>query len=187
MQIKTVFSFTSITNALAVLMLLVVTSGCVTTLEDSVPLTATVTNAETNKNAIHDAQRKLTQNKTLHIADQVPTSVDSAQIPETYQPQTQSNTQPAPQLKPDFNLQPENEIQVLTSGLPALNDIRVIGSIAGSNGNPKALLSQTEQPAVMFEIGQQLTHQGSTYEITAIQNGAVIVKSTDNINFIIHR
>lgn len=166
-------------------MLLGISSGCVTTLEKQGALAATVANAETNLNAVQDAQRKLTQNNTIPISDRAPTSVDSAQIPETYQPH--SNTLPAPQRKREFNLRLENETQVPTSGLPALNDIRVIGSITGSDGHPKALLRQTEQSAVMFELGQQLSHQGNNYEITVIQNGAVIVKSTNNLEFIINR
>ena len=163
---------------------LVVFSGCVTTLEDHAPLGATVANAETNLDAIQDA-RKLAQNNTVHVTDQAPTPIGSAQIPEAYQHQV--DTMPTPLRTRDFNPQAANELLVPTSGLPALNDIRIIGSITGSNGQPKALLRQTEQPAVMFEIGQQLSHQGSTYEITTIQNGAVIVKSTDNLKFIIHR
>ena len=183
MQTKTLFLPASITASLAVLMVLIVFSGCVATLEDRAPLAATVANAETNLNAIQDAKRKLTQNNTVQFTDQAPTSVGSAQIPETYQ----TNTLPAPQPRREFNLRFENEEQVPTSGLPALNQIRVIGSITGSDGHPKALLRQTEQPAVMFELGQQLSHQGSNYEITAIQNGVVIVKSTDNLNYIINR
>ena len=185
MRTRISFPHTRITNGLAVSILLVVFSGCVTTLGERAPLAATVANAETNLNAVQDAQRKLTQNNTIHISDRAPTSVASAQIPETSQPH--SNTLPAPQQKREFNLRLENETPVPTSGLAALNDIRVIGSITGSDGHPKALLRQTEQPAVMFELGQQLSHQGSNYEITAIQNGAVIVKSTDNLKFIIHR
>ena len=164
---------------------LVVFSGCVTTLEDKAPLGATVANAETNLDAIQDARRKLTQNNTVHVTDQAPTPVGSAQFAEAYQ--HQADTMPTPLRTSDFNPQAANELLVPTSGLPSLNDIRIIGSITGSNGQPKALLRQTEQPAVMFEIGQQLSHQGSTYEITAIQNGAVIVKSADNLKFIIHR
>ena len=185
MQTKTLFLPTSITVGLAMSLVWVVSSGCVSTLEDQAPLAATVANAETNLNTIQDAQRKLAQSNTIHITDQAPTSVGSAQIPETYQ--HQYNTLPAPQPRRESNLRFENEEQVPTSGLPTLNDIRVIGSITGSDGHPKALLRQTEQPAVMFELGQQLSHQGSNYEITAIQNGAVIVKSTNNLNFIIHR
>jgi hypothetical protein len=185
MPTRTLFPSSSITVGLSISIVLVVFSGCVTTLEDHAPLGATVANAETSLDAIQDARRKLTQNNTVHVTDQAPTPIGSAQITEAYQHQV--DTMPTPLRTRDFNPQAAKEMQVPTSGLPALNDIRIIGSITGSNGHPKALLRQTEQPAVMFEIGQQLSHQGSTYEITTIQNGAVIVKSTDNLNFVIHR
>ena len=181
------------------ILLISVSTGCISTTEPSAAFTAQVENEITDQSVLQQVKDKVTQSRVDFQQDQLSTSSQQQNVnqysQQLYNPGGYTPNQFVPASAPPKPIQNQNQTEsIVNTGfeVPAisedlvkknsyssLSNIRVVGTIAVSGGD-KALIQRDGEDSFLASIGEELMHDGQLYSIRKITNSGEVIVSSEN-------
>ena len=179
------------------ILLISVSTGCISTTEPPAAFTAQVENEITDQSVLQQVKDKVTQSRVDFQQDQPSTSSHqhngNQYSQQLYNPVDYTTTQFVPASGPPKPIQNQTESIVNTGfEVPAISEdlvkknsysslpnIRVVGTIAVSDGG-KALIQRDGEDSFLASLGEELMHDGKLYSIREITNTGEVIVSSEN-------
>jgi hypothetical protein len=181
------------------ILLISVSTGCISTTEPPAAFTAQVENEITDQSVLQQVKDKVTQSRVDFQQDQLSTSSQQQNVnqysQQLYNPGGYTPNQFVPASAPPKPIQNQNQTEsIVNTGfeVPAisedlvkknsyssLSNIRVVGTIAVSGGD-KALIQRDGEDSFLASIGEELMHDGQLYSIRKITNSGEVIVSSEN-------
>ena len=179
------------------ILLISVSTGCISTTEPPAAFTAQVENEITDQSVLQQVKDKVTQSRVDFQQDQLSTSSQqhngNQYSQQLYNPGGYTPTQFVPASGPPKPIQNQTEsivnrvfeVPAISEDLvkknsySSLPNIRVVGTIAVSDGD-KALIQRDGEDSFLASIGEELMHDGQLYSIRKITNSGEVIVSSEN-------